>query len=120
MNDQTTKLIESLAAKLGTTADYLWAVLLKQAPVDATLTLIQILIVIAAGVTLYKAHMHLSNDKNDNSYYQREAYGPLMGVLFIGWMFFAGAAFFAIPNVINGYFNPEFWALDYVLSQVKN
>lgn len=33
MNEQTTKLIEQLAKELGTTAEYLWTVLLKQSPI---------------------------------------------------------------------------------------
>lgn len=39
MEEKTIKLIEQLAQKLGTTTEYLWAVLLKQAPIDATVVL---------------------------------------------------------------------------------
>ncbi|MGB4574573.1 MAG: hypothetical protein WBI79_06225, partial [Kiritimatiellia bacterium] len=36
MNEATAKLIEELAAKLGTTAEHLWGVLVRQAPISAT------------------------------------------------------------------------------------
>ena len=38
MNEATAKLIEELAAKLGTTAEHLWGVLVRQAPISATVS----------------------------------------------------------------------------------
>ena len=52
MNDQTALLLKQLADKLGTTTEYLWAVLLKQAPITCTVQLTVIIITFIAGVLL--------------------------------------------------------------------
>ena len=68
MNEQTTKLIEQLAQKLGTTTEYLWSVLLKQAPIDATVTLFQTLCVMLFGLALWKIHKHLLKKESEDKY----------------------------------------------------
>lgn len=121
MNDQTAKLLEQLAGKLGTTSEYLWSVLLKQAPVAATITLIQILLVLAAGIGLWKAHQHFLNDDNKVSYYNlNEGLAVPMVVGCIFWLILLIAAFFLMEEIINGYFNPEFWALDYIMGKLSD
>jgi uncharacterized membrane protein len=121
MNDQTTKLIDQLAQKLGTTTEYLWSVLLRQAPVDATITLIQVLLVIFSGIALYKMNKHFSDDDNKISYYNAaEAICVPMWIGAIIWIILAIASFFCIGDIINGYFNPEFWALEYIFESIKS
>lgn len=44
MNEQTVKLVEQLAQKLGTTTEYLWNVLIKQAPISAAIDMIYCLL----------------------------------------------------------------------------
>lgn len=44
MNEGTERLLTQLAEKLGTTTEYLWAVLLKQAPIDAIGQLVSIVL----------------------------------------------------------------------------
>lgn len=120
MNDETQKLIEQLAQKLGTTTEYLWSVLLRQAPVDATITLMQILLVIFSGIALYKMNKHFSDDDNKISYDSADVAIVIpMVICAIIWIILAIACFFCIGDVINGYFNPEFWALDYILGLLK-
>ena len=58
MNDQTAKLIEQLAQKLGTTTEYLWSVLIKQAPIDALSRLAFFIVSIIGGIIIYKAHRY--------------------------------------------------------------
>lgn len=119
MNETTAKLLEQLSAKLGTTSEYLWSVLLKQAPIDATITLVQTIMVIIAGIAIFKFHVHLSNDDNELSHYESEALAGLMFVLAIVWIIFAIACFFCMEDIVNGYFNPEYWALNKILSALK-
>lgn len=124
MNEQTTKLIEELASKLGTTAEYLWGVLIKQAFYEASITLVQILCIFLFCFIFFKVHKKLSVKKEYNgyeetgySYYEESAIVP---------MFFVGIvlaillliAFFSVNTVINGYFNPEYWALQEVLDKL--
>lgn len=118
MNQQTAELLEKLATKLGTTSEYLWKVLIKQAPISATTTLFQTLLVVAFGVVLYKLHKRFSEpkDKYENSLYEDSSNLQLvMGVLTFIFVILAITSFFFIEDVINGYFNPEYWALDRIL-----
>lgn len=127
MNENTAKLIESLAQKLGTTSEYLWGVLLKQAYVAATVTLIQTILTIAFGVVLYKLHKKFSKKRSTNNssysnslYYKHEE--ALVIPMIIGaliWTIFFIAAFLCFGDIINGYFNPEYWALEQVLDKIK-
>lgn len=122
MNENVTKLLETLAQKLGTISEYLWRALLKQAPIAATITLIQITLIMLFGWSLYKIHKRLmKKDANgDTLYYDHEELAVIpmvMGAFIFGIMFIC--AFCSIDDVINGYFNPEYWALRDILSSVE-
>lgn len=125
MNEQTTQLIEQLAAKLGTTAEYIWATLIRQAPIEATVTLIQIILILLFGWTLYETHMHLLTP-TDNDGYTRTGYERHRDLASIP-MLIAGIVFailiiyalIAISDVANGYVNPEYWALERILINLK-
>ena len=123
MNDQTTKLIEQLAQKLGTTAEYLWTVLLKQAPISALTDLFYLVITTIIGIGLYKLHKYFCKDgigEYDNSLYDDNDYvAPVMIALTIIWGICIIACFFSIGNIINGFVNPEYWALKQILSSCK-
>lgn len=119
MNDQTAKLIEQLAAKLGTTSEYLWSILLRQAPISATIMLIQIIIVLLIGLGLWRAHKHFNNSDNDMCY--NDSDGGLEVFMTVGCVVYAFlfvGCLFCVDRIINGYFNPEFWALNYILNKV--
>lgn len=124
MNEQTTKLIEELATKLGTTAEYLWGVLIKQAFYEASITLVQILCIFLFCLIFYKVHKRLSKIKEYNGYketgydyYGESAIIPMIfGAIILGLMVII--AFFSIDTVINGFFNPEYWALEQVLDKL--
>lgn len=128
MNEQTTKLIEQLANKLGTTTEYLWNVLLTQAPIAATSTLIQVLLV-AIGVSMFvKLHIRFSKKKTiesdyrtyDSTEYEESEYlQVIMGVFGFILAFLLICCFFFIDEIVKGYFNPEYWALESVLSTLK-
>jgi len=120
MNTETIKLIEQLAQKLGTTSEYLWLVLLKQAPISATISLIQIILTIVAGIALFKMNKHFSDDDNKLSYYNADFLPLPMAIATVLWAIFAIAGFFYIGDIFNGYFNPEFWALDYIFNSLKS
>ena len=119
MNEQTTKLIEQLAQKLGTTAEYLWTVLLKQAPISAATDALYFILVIIAGIGLWKLHRYLSKERGEyehSIYYDQEETVIIpMVIIAIIWGICFIACFFSIGNIINGFFNPEYWALKEVL-----
>lgn len=127
MNENTAKLLEQLANKMGTTSEYLWNILLRQASIDATITLIQYALLAIAGIALYKIHLRLSKPiKSDtygsdwDSYSDNDFYGVIMVASLIVYSILIIAAFFCVGSVINGYFNPEYWALDRLLDAVKS
>lgn len=120
MNEQTTKLIEQLAEKLGTTTQYLWSVLLKQAPVSATINILYILLVIGMGFFLLRLHKFFSNEDGRMSYDDQGEYlGVPMFIAGVVWAIIAIAAFFSVDDIITGYLNPEFWAIDYIMDVLK-
>lgn len=122
MNEQTTKLVEQLAIKLGTTADYLWSVLLKQAPISALTDLIYFILFSIGGIILFKVHKSFSKPGEDtweNKYDENEELGFAMCLIAFVWTILFIVAFFSLGNVINGFFNPEYWALNQVISNLK-
>lgn len=125
MNEQTTKLLETLAQKLGTTTEYLWSVLLKQAPIDATITLIQTLLIALFGFILYRTHKRFLKVVETEysrytiySKYEEGAAIPMI-IAFVLFLIFSCCAFLDINDIVNGYFNPEYWALDKIMNTMK-
>lgn len=123
MNNQ--KAIYNLAEQLGTTSKYLWSVLLKQAPVDATITVIQISIILIFVGTILKIHKDSLIQKErgsgcpENKYENSENHSIIMSIMGCVSLILLALCFFSINDVVNGYFNPEYWALDKVLSAIK-
>ena len=122
MNEQTAKLVEQLAQKLGTTTEYLWSVLLKQAPISAITDLIFVTFTIFVGFVIYKVHKHLLSEKDGGNsiYYDLEeaAVVPMIFVSII-WAIMFIACLFSIGNIVNGFLNPEYWALKEILSSLN-
>lgn len=126
MNEQTSKLFEQLAQKLGTTTEYLWGVLLKQAPIQSTLGLIKLIAVLLFGLILWKIHKKLSKEiegceSYDNTLYlQKEEYVTIpMITAFILFLVLFIVSMINISSIVYGYFNPEYWALKEVMSNIN-
>lgn len=122
MNDNTAKILEKLASQLGTTSQYLWSILLKQAPIDGCIMLFQYMLLIIAGIVLYRVNKNLSkkdekgyNDGYDNN----DAYGVIMCIAVFAWTITAIIAFCCIGGLFNAFFNPEYWALETILSKIN-
>lgn len=113
MNEQTTKLIEQLAAKLGTTTEHLWGVLLKQAPmssgISATMLAVFLLVLILSARWLKRNE--LSKDDAD------DMMGKVLCWILWGVMAFMLSCFIydSLPMIIAGFFNPEYWALKQII-----
>lgn len=122
MKNQTTELLEKLAVQLGTTAEYLWSVLLVQARISAITDLIFLILAILSGYFLYRTHRYLSQGTKDmhSIYYGKgEAVVIPMIIGLIIWIIFFFIMFFSIGNIINGLFNPEYWALNKILNSIR-
>jgi hypothetical protein len=123
MNQQLSALLEKLAAKLGTTTEYLWGILIKQAHISATMSLLCLAISIVGGIILFKLHKTFLIYKKDgnyerNKYETDEALPAIMGGFAVIWLMFTIYVICTLPNIFNGYFNPEYWALKEILDSI--
>lgn len=120
--NELTQLLQQLAEKLGTTTEYLWSVLIQQAPISAATTLLQIIIIVIAGFFLYKLHRKFSkkSEAGRSMYWDHEeALEAPMIIAAIIWVIFCIILFFHINNMITGFLNPEYWALKEILDTIK-
>jgi len=120
--EELTPMLEKLAEKLGTTTEYLWGVLLKQAPITAVTELVYLILVVLCGITLYKIHKRLSKkvDGNNSIYYESEELVIVpMVIATIIWAILFIICFLSIGSIVTGFLNPEYWALDEIMSLIK-
>jgi hypothetical protein len=116
MNEATAKLIEELAAKLGTTAEHLWGVLVRQAPISATviaaLTLAWV-VVLVCGWRFAVRSMKRSNE--DSILCADEVRAVVIVALIL--VSIATAVTITIGSVgcVSAFANPEYWALKQVM-----
>jgi len=119
MNKTTNDLIQMLAEKLGTTATHLWQVLIHQAPISSTNSIIQIICLLIISIIFYKIvrRLYKLSDSSDSDFDWDDNVGVAVVcaafaiVLLVVWIIY----FFKINDIINGYVNPEYWALDHIL-----
>lgn len=121
MNDQTAALLQQLANKLGTTSEYLWGVLVRQAPIQAWIMAFEYGMTLLAIIVLWRVRKPLGawlkKSMDDDA-------GP---AVFIGSVVFVivasiwlVACVFCFEDMITAFLNPEYWALNKVLSLVKS
>ncbi len=113
--EQVTELLKELAKQMGTTAEYLWAALIKQARIDAAISLIQMLITlpITYFVINYGAENYAQWHKTDSEW--------MIAVFVVAGMILGGASIvmlIEIPNILTSFINREYWALNKVLSKL--
>lgn len=122
MNDQTVKLLEQLANKLETTSEYLWNVLLSQAPIDSTIGLIQVVLLILTGWLLYRLHIKFDATSKNENYSQYDKYVGLPPLMFISagiWIILSAIMLVCVGSIVTGFINPEYWALDKILNSIS-
>jgi len=118
MNEQTLAALTQLATKLGTNAEYLWGVLITQAPITATMDLFVLIawviptiwwIMYVKRKTTRPAEGYADWGSDDTQ--TVFSWGSII-ILIIGIAF---AASCTIPNAITAFINPEYWALMQIL-----
>ena len=115
--NETIKLLEVLAIKLGTTTDYLWNILLKQAPINFVVDCIQYLLIIIGCLFWYKATMKLHKNFQEEGWDEVNYLwvGIIWGILIVLVL----TMFFCLPDTIYSLVNPEYWALKKILTAIK-
>lgn len=126
MSDQAINKLSELAAKLGTTAEYLWAVLVRQAGISAIID-IMILLAITAAMSLFYRRIKINslvpakteqneypraNWDSDQRLVMRVVFGCLLGVCVV-------TALLSLTNIFTALLNPEYWALKQILDASK-
>ena len=117
MTNETMNAIEALASRLGTTSEYLWDVLLKQAPISAIADLIQYALIIFA-CTFWIKKVKIFADKISDGEWE-DTNWAWIGVISVILGTFVVVAFFSFPNTFYAFINPEYWVLDHILSKLK-
>ena len=113
MEKQALDLLETLSTKLGTTVDQMWAILLKQAPISATIDFIQYAMIgVAVWFFVKMVKKYWDDEMGDAKLFVVCATGMILGALSI-------VAFSSFPNSVTALLNPDYWALKQILSAVK-
>lgn len=114
MNQETLKALTELSNKLGTTAEYLWSVLVKQAPISGFISLFEVAATLAAIYFLFVVVKQKVATYKD--------VGRIDDHSFALWFIFCVAcvwAFFivclGIGDAITAFVNPEYWALSKII-----
>ena len=113
MDENTLLILQTLATKLGTTVDFLWATLIKQAPIDGAFYLLLLAFLGAIGYGLFRwAKYNLQSNIDEIVWVP---YG-------VATIFYLIAAIIALgygPVAFSGFFNPDYWALKQIIGTVR-
>lgn len=121
MDEQTAALLGKLAAKLGTTSEYLWGVLLKQAPIQAWIMAAEYALTIIVIAAIWKCRKPIGEWLKNAADGDAEPVVVIGGIVFVVvaiiWLI---ACVFCFPEMVTGFLNPEYWALKEILSSVRS
>lgn len=113
MNEQTTKLIEELALKLGTTTEYLWSVLIHQAFISSIIDCVLYTMYFVFMYYMYKGYKYMLKEEKDEEYIQLVLFLSAVSIVF------TIVFILTISSTITGFLNPEYWALEKILKNIK-
>lgn len=118
MDEKFQKLIEALAAKLGTTAEHLWGVLVRQAPISGAVDLVLCVVIAAVTVwwvALVKRKTTCPPETKTNRYPKAEWRDEGAFLAWIVTVIFGVlaliSAIVSAQGIVAAFANPEYWAL---------
>ena len=110
-------ILEQLAKSLNVTTEYLWSALLKQAFIDGVVSVVQFILIIISNFVLVwgskKVYSLVENSDWDELNYL------WIGSLALIVIILDLAAFFSFDTLLACFLNPEYWALEKILSKFK-
>ena len=120
MKNETNELIKQLAEKLGTTTEYLWSVLIRQAFIEG---IENILVVAFAIITLFSLYRFYKwaykKDADDYNWFEKidapELVYIITGVIGVFLLIMIPVC---IIEAFDCFLSPEYWALSHVLKSV--
>lgn len=113
MNEATTKLLEQLAAKLGTSVELVWSVLVKQGVNEAWMSVCYVAFTLFFIVLILPFSVSAMFNKDEDKRIIGCA-ASCLGVV-ICFIVIAGN----IENLIIGFMNPEYFAITKLLEVMK-
>ena len=114
MDEKTLQALTALANKLGTTAEYLWGVLVRQAPITGAIDLAVMIAWVAGCVLLVRfVRRKTGGDKPEwgDEFGRALAWFGVVGVCAV----VALVVGFEFSHAVAAIVNPEYWALRQVL-----
>jgi len=122
MDDKTLQALTALANKLGTTAEYLWGVLLRQAPITGAIDMLLMAAWVVGAVMWcrFVARKTAPPKATEDDRYPRADWAEESA--FFSWVSVGVVALFAglavsssLAIALAALFNPEYWALRQIL-----
>jgi hypothetical protein len=110
MNEELGKKLAELAARLGTTVEHLWGVLIRQAYIDGVSSLVTMLCALTVGFVAVLLFLHVRKDREKYLGKYAPAFAEYF-ILAVVLFLVAGVAGSNLYWVISDFFNPEFYAL---------
>ena len=123
MDEKTLQALTALAEKLGTTAEYLWGVLLKQAPI-AGITDLAVMVAWGIAIAMWARFVQRKTNTpaaTESDLYPSAEWSDQFGVglawasVFVTGLIVVLIAGASLSTVIAAIFNPEYWALKQIL-----
>lgn len=123
MDDKTLQALTALANKLGTTAEYLWSVLLKQAPITGVVDLLVMAAWVAAAAMWFKLVQRKTKKPpaTEQDRYPSADWTDEVGIG-LAWASVVVVTILValiigtnLSTTIAALFNPEYWALKQIL-----
>ena len=113
---EITPLLEELAKKIGTTTEYLWTALIRQAPINSVINIVEWIIMAFVTWLAWKGFKKAWKKAEKENWDEFWVICPLfVGIAFlILWI----VALFSISSTITGFVNPEYWALKEILNAI--
>ena len=118
MDKKYQALIEAIANKLGTTAEHLWGVLVRQAPISGVVDLVLCVIIATVAVwfvALVKRKttppVATDEDRYPRAEWREEAAFLAWGVALITGVFALACVISSAQEITAAFANPEYWAL---------
>ena len=126
MDEKTLAVLTELAAKLGTTTEYLWGVLLKQARIRGItgliiMTLCIAMLIFCTRFVYRKTATPLATKENpfpSPQWDEDEACVLVWGILIFAWFATIVCAGIEISNGVTAFLNPAYWALQQILEKL--
>jgi tellurite resistance protein TehA-like permease len=116
MNEQTAKLIEELANKLGTTAEHLWGVLIRQAPITATTDLLLLVAACIGLIIIARVLPKVVRKFEEGDEGIGDLFIIIASIIFgILCLIILVLSLCELGTTLSGFFNPEYWALKQIL-----